>query len=369
MKKKLMIAESKNIKIIRSEDYNYTFNKVTGSFARWGKTKDDDPVMAPSPEIADIEISTICNMKCKACYKTNTDCGINMSIETLSTILDKFSKILTQVAYGIGSIKGNPDLWKILDYTRSKGIIPNITINGHDIDDDEIEKLSKVCGAITVSNYNDDDCYGTVQRLTSLMNDDNVDTTIRQINIHQLLSEETLDQCYKIIDDVKNDKRLADLNAVVFLMLKPKGKRNKFSPIKSSVKFNALFKKALDAGVNVGMDSCTAPLALKAASDIGMESMIPSIEPCESGLFSIYVSADAKAYPCSFTEGEGDWNEGLDLKSCKDFSKDIWNHPKFIKWKTNLAHSSDVCRNCSVSSHCRSCPAFNITPCKKEMKS
>ena len=33
----------KNIKILRSPDYNFIFNKDTGFFARWGKTIDDDP--------------------------------------------------------------------------------------------------------------------------------------------------------------------------------------------------------------------------------------------------------------------------------------------------------------------------------------
>ena len=167
MNKKVMIAEIDNLKLVRSDDYNYTFNKRTGFFSRWGKTEEDDPTMAPAPEIADIEISTICNMKCKACYKTNTDCGINMSIDTLSSILDKFPKILTQVAYGIGSVKGNPDLWKILDYTRNKGIIPNITINGHNIDSSEIDKLSELCGAIAVSNYNTDECYDSVNKIAN----------------------------------------------------------------------------------------------------------------------------------------------------------------------------------------------------------
>jgi radical SAM protein with 4Fe4S-binding SPASM domain len=360
-----MIAEHNGLKIVRSAHYNYMFDKVTGYFARWGKTKADDPIMAPAPELADIEISTICNLRCKACYKSNTDSGINMSFDTLSTILAKFPKTLTQIAYGIGSVKGNPDLWKILNHTREQGIIPNITVNGHNIEDYELEQLAKVCGAISVSNYNKIDCYGTVQRLTSLMNDSNVKTTIQQVNIHQLLSEETLNDCYTLIEDVQQDHRLANINAVIFLMLKPKGNRNVMHPVTSFKKFHDLFKEAIENGVNIGMDSCTAPLALKAAHHMNSESMIPSIEPCESGLFSVYVSANAMVYPCSFTEGEGDWKEGLSLLACKNFTKDIWNHPKFNEWKTNLVFSSERCKNCSVIKHCRSCPAFDITPCKE----
>ena len=39
--------------------YNYLFDRTTGKFARWGKTKEDDPKYSiTGPEIADIENGT-----------------------------------------------------------------------------------------------------------------------------------------------------------------------------------------------------------------------------------------------------------------------------------------------------------------------
>jgi hypothetical protein len=61
MMKTYKVIENDEYKLVRSEDYNYNFNKKNGFFARWGKMLDDDPIMAPSCEIADIEISTICS--------------------------------------------------------------------------------------------------------------------------------------------------------------------------------------------------------------------------------------------------------------------------------------------------------------------
>ena len=52
--------------------YNYLFDRTTGKFARWGKTKEDDPKYSiTGPEIADIEISTACSKGCAYCYKSN----------------------------------------------------------------------------------------------------------------------------------------------------------------------------------------------------------------------------------------------------------------------------------------------------------
>ena len=65
-------------KIVSSENYNYIFDRETGFFARWGKTRDDDPIMSPfGPEILDIEVSTICNMGCTFCFPSKTKIMMN----------------------------------------------------------------------------------------------------------------------------------------------------------------------------------------------------------------------------------------------------------------------------------------------------
>ena len=87
--KEIGFAETDKMKIVRSPDYNYNFNKSTGFFMRWGKTMDDDPDFAPAPEILDIEVSTVCGQGCHFCYKSNTAKGENMSFETFKTIFDK----------------------------------------------------------------------------------------------------------------------------------------------------------------------------------------------------------------------------------------------------------------------------------------
>jgi len=86
------------LKKFRSTEYNFTFDTVSGFFARWGKNKEDDPSYSPyGPEILDIEVSTICHgingKPCVHCYKSNTGVGKNMTLETFKTILDKMPNI------------------------------------------------------------------------------------------------------------------------------------------------------------------------------------------------------------------------------------------------------------------------------------
>jgi len=212
----IRILDTRTKKICIGEDYNFEFNKVTGRFDRWGKTYDDDPVLAPhGPEIADIEISTVCHGvagvgPCKFCYKCNSAVGENMSFEVFKTVFSKLPRTLTQIAFGIGDLDANPDLWKILQHCRDNGVVPNITINGDRLNDDLADRLIRLCGAVAVSRYapRQDICYDAVQRLSQ---------GLSQVNIHMMLSTETYDECLTLLREAKTDPRLEKLNAVVFL--------------------------------------------------------------------------------------------------------------------------------------------------------
>ncbi len=351
-------------KIVKSENYNYIFDNETGFFARWGKTANEDPVMSPfGPEIADIEVSTICSgigTPCPWCYKSNTPKGENMTYEQFVSIFNKLPKNLTQIAFGIGDIDGNPDLFRMFQYCRNNlhnTVVPNVTINGARLSEEYAEKLATLCGACAVSSYNDDDvCFNAINKLHYY--------GLRQINIHKLLAEETYDECLSLIEKAASDERLVGkLNAIVFLMLKPKGKRNKFHALSSLEKFGNLMEKARTLGVSVGMDSCSAPSFLKSCG--GTEKYnLNSVEPCESTVFSIYINVDGEVFPCSFTEGNPGWEKGISMKDVKDFLKDVWFSERLAEWRKKLLASSSLCE-CQYKSLCRSCPEFNVSLCKE----
>jgi hypothetical protein len=324
------------IRVFSSNNYKWEFNTETGLFRRWGKTKNDDPQYSPiGPEILDIEVSTICHQGCKFCYKSNTAVGKNMLFKDFKIILDKMRTNLTQVAFGIGDLNANPDLRRMMEYCKLTGIVPNITINGSGISYDWINYLSKTCGAVSVSHYNDDLCYGTVKLLT--------DAGLKQVNIHQLLSYETRQQCHSLIKDINEDPRLKNLNAVVFLSLKCEGRGMLYKRI-LDVDFEILVDSLFKEKINFGFDSCTAIKFMKYINTHTEYSGLKQlVEPCESTLFSSYVNVDSKFFPCSFTEGAG--LGGIDVIHCKDFIKDIWYNPKTIAWREHLL----LCkRNCPV---------------------
>ncbi len=328
------------IKVYNSPAYKYMFNLETGFFARWGATPEDDPEFSPvGPEIADIEVSTICSKGCPWCYKSNKCQGRNMSLHDFKIILNKFPNTLTQVAFGIGDIDANPDLWKMMEFCREKNVIPNLTINGDRMTPELYDKIVGLCGAVAVSLYDKDTCYNAIEQLTN--------RGMNQVNIHSLLAHETYDKCIDVLLDSTTDKRLEKLNAVIYLWLKPKGERNHLTQV-GAKDYRNLVRFALEKKLKLGFDSCSAPMFLKAVEGHGQYKQFETMcEPCESTLFSYYINTDGVGFPCSFSEGV---IEGIDVLHAQDFMKDVWNGKQTTDFRTNCIGSKDVnkCRNCTI---------------------
>lgn len=228
---------------------------------------------------------------------------------------------------------GNPDLFKMMEYCRSKTIVPNVTVNGYGITPEIVENLVRLCGAVSVSNYGKNSCYGTVKKLT--------DAGLKQVNIHQLLSEETTDQIFELIEDYQNDERLKNLNAIVFLSLKKRGRGEGYHRI-SDENFKKIVDICLSKNISFGFDSCTSCKFTDAIKDHPeFDRIIKMIEPCESTLFSAYLNVESKFYPCSFGEN----GEGIDVANCENFLTDVWYNPKTIEFRNDLIANN---RNCPL---------------------
>ena len=330
-----IIHDTETHKTLMSTNYNFIFDKVTGKHARWGNTiKHDGALHLGVPEIADIEISTICNgvkgVICPFCYKKNSPTGHNMSLFTFMSLFNKLPPSITQVALGIGDIESNPEFWHILDYTRGRGVVPNITTNGEGMTPQIARKLSKVCGAVAVSLYNPATTYDAVKMLT--------DAGLDQVNIHFLLSSETYEKALDLYCDYKNDTRLEGLRAIVLLSLKQKGRAvDTFSRL-SQDKLNYLVHLAFVQDIPLGFDSCGAVKFMEAVKDYPNKDQLESLcEPCESSLYSSYFDVHGKYYPCSFMEGTPDWEEGLEVIECNDFMRDVWLHERTQSFRVSTS--------------------------------
>ena len=168
-----------------------------------------------------------------------------------------------------------------------------------------------------------------------------------------MISEETYDKALEVLNDIKTDSRLSNLRALVMLSLKEKGRSVGRYHQLSQEKFDNLFKFAIDNGIGCGFDSCSAAKAFNFIDkNPQYDYMRTYIEPCEAGgKYSSYLNVDCNYFPCSFAEGNGDWETGLSVLNCNDFMEDIW-----FNQKTKIFGNKVVnCRKCNIG-----CPIYEI---------
>lgn len=339
----MRIMDSKTKKILVSEDYNFSFDKETGVFHRWGRNYQEDPQFCPyGPEILDLEISVgDCAGKCPWCYKANSvGDGHHMKLETFKTIMSKMPDTLTQVALGLTDISANKDLVAILKYAREIGIVPNFTLAGYGLTHELLHEVSPLVGAVAVSVYphNLNLAYQTAEAF--------LDMGVEQTNFHLLYYEENKDFVMKVLDDYHMGFT-PKVNAIVLLGLKQRGRaENGFTPMSQEL-FSEIVLQCMERGIPIGFDSCSAPKFEKFAKANGYEALLKFAEPCESALMSSYIDVNGDFYPCSFMENIGDWREGISVLDCDNFLDDVWFAEKTREWRVGLL---DNCRNCPVFS-------------------
>lgn len=357
----------------KDNQFNLYFRKNDGFTVKWGKTFDDDPAFNPyGNEIADIEITKKCRgirifdennsekkgkrVPCAFCYKSSSNSGTYMNFNTFKKIFDVLNtgKTMTQIAFGVdaeASEELNPDIWKIFEYTKNNGVTPNVTVA--DITPYTAEKIVSLCGACAVSAYqsNKNCCYDSIRLILDEAKKQGKENFA--VNIHLMISKETLPFVYEVINDYQTDKRLEGMNAIVFLSLKQKGRGEFFNKV-SEEEFKSVVDLCFEKNVRFGMDSCSANKFLKAIENKENFTELSSmVENCESTLYSLYINAYGKFFPCSFMEKEGDWKDGIDMCKVENFLEEVWYAEPTKKYRA----SSLKCIECNG---CNSCPYYDV---------
>ena len=84
----------------------------------------------------------------------------------------------------------------------------------------------------------------------------------------------------------------------------------------------------------VGMDSCNVPGAINYCKNI----MPESLDTCEGGRYSCYISADMKMMPCSFDQDNRYEVSLREMDICK-----AWNSIPFEQFRNHLRDSCPEC--------------------------
>lgn len=335
------------LKAIRYKSLGYTsfFNPDTGFFARVPDKGEKDPFWSPhGPELMDISITNWCDKSCSFCYKSSTKRGEHMALDDYKRVIDQAAEMRTfQVALGGGNPNQHPNFLEILEYTATKGVVPNYTTNGRGMSDEILNATRKYCGAVAVSAYPPyDETAATIKKLAG----HGIKT-----NIHFILDAGSIDTAIDWLN--QSPEYLAGINAIIFLNYKPSG-RTVFEEklLRNSARLDEFFGLATSPQrkLKVGFDACcVSGVFARTNANTSM------VDACDAGRFSMYVSEDLKVYPCSFQSGLA----GGDQLDEKTTLLDIWTKSRNMAAFRSY-FSSDRCGGCSHRSTCMNgCPLFD----------
>jgi radical SAM protein with 4Fe4S-binding SPASM domain len=280
-----------------SEAYNFIGDRNTGLTVRWGRTLEEDPDVAPWPELADISISNRCSKNCSFCYRDSRPDGNLMDLEDYIFVLDQLTSPVWgpvfQVAIGGGEPTEHPQLVEMLEKTRDRGIVANLTTNGLTLSDEHLEAFKRLCGAvaISISAIEPKELEHTISRLT--------EAGIRT-NLHFLLSRRSIATAIDLLKG-RWDGLLSEINAVIFLTHKAMGRAARDENITIGGNL-AAFLSLVDSPLTrlrLGFDSCFVPMLLRHTN---VDSRF--VDSCECGFFSVYIDEQMTVKPCSFAIGD-----------------------------------------------------------------
>jgi radical SAM protein with 4Fe4S-binding SPASM domain len=340
------------LKRFPKQRYTAMFNPYSGFFARVEDLGVPEPFWAEhGPELLDVAITNWCDRGCSLCYRKSNEAGQHMKLEDYRDVICQAQAMHAfQVALGGGNPNQHPEFVEILRLTREEyGIVPNYTTNGRGLTDDVLDATRHYCGAVAVSAYAPyHETADAIERLVA-----------RKVttNVHFILSSHSIDTAITWLQDPP--PFLARAHALVFLNYKPVGWYSDERLLANrSPRLEEFFRLATTVRHpwRIGFDTCT----ITGLARFG-DAQDVSLEGCDAGRFSLFVSEDMKVYPCSFMVEAG--YEGVPLHGTT--LREIWQkHPAFAHIR--VQHSAGGCAECRMSSHCLSgCPLFpqmNLCP-------
>lgn len=328
-------------KAFKNENYELYFNSLTGVELLMGANGKPDPFCLELPSLIDIGVMGTCKHKCYFCYQGHIN-KPNMKLEDYKSIIDQVKHHTNQVALGgRGDPNHHENFKEIVEYSRINGVIPNYTTSGIGLTDEHIE-ISKMCGAVAVSDYDRDYTYDAIARF--------IEAGIKT-NIHLIFNKTTFEKCTKILHGHNPWKKfttyLVDvnkLNAVIFLLFKAAGAgKDLIELIPGSYEFSIFADLIFQpkSKFKVGMDSCLVNHVLRYTEPNKIQEMC--IDTCEGGRMSAYISPDMQMLPCSFATEDKINQWGTPITKSQDIYY-IWNRSrKFNSFRKELKLNSNVC--------------------------
>jgi len=312
-----------------------------------------------SPTLADIAITTKCNLHCPHCYMSSSSKGEHMSIDNFRLALQECKKNgVLQIALGGGEPTLHPNFTQILKEIKQAGIVPNLTTNGKVLSWKTVYAMARYSGAVALSieaigkNFETRRKFSFSEFVKSI-------TKLKSAGINLVfqitISKENLNSIPQIINYLIQFKPYG----LLFLAYKPQGRGISYNTslsLADSEKIQRTIKYILQKTniTRVGFDCCITPSLMHLKN-------VNSFEGCSASRSSLAIMTDLTVLPCSFLL-QDKHADNLKQKNLAD----IWQGFYFNRFRDKIRSqkNSSTCNSCNVNNICLGgCPSFNLAKC------
>lgn len=330
-------------KVDKENHFVSVFNTKTGEYCRTGIIKDgkdtgEDPFRASFPELIDVGVMGHCTHgKRGLCVEAGVQCYQDgLHIQKPNMPLNEFRRLAKEckgktfqfALGGRGDVDQHENFQEILECCKENHIVPNFTSSGIGFTEEIVKLCKQYCGAVAISWYRKQHTLDAIQALLKA----GVKT-----NVHYVLGNNSMDEA---LNRLKRKDFPEGINAVIFLLHKPVGLGKEENVWKLQDGKVREFFHLVDKGdfpFKVGFDSCSVPGIVNCCQKVEPNS----IDTCEGGRWSMYVSSDSIAMPCSFDNQELRW--GFDLHNHS--IQEAWDSPQFHQFRESFRQSCPTCKD------------------------
>ncbi len=257
----------------------------------WNKKQEEDLVCSV-PELIDIRLSSLCDKNCPFCYQDARPDGVHADTDYIKHVLDLLAQYrVFEVAFGGGETTLHPGLPKILEYSRSLGIVPNFSTKSLDWlkDDDYRTSVMESIGAFGYSVQS----VKEVALFGHLMGDYRLSK--KQAVVHYVMGSTTIETFEAIIREVAE----RDMS-VILLGYKTVGRGKDFKPYNYGNWLDVIEKVRDDQYFEFSIDTLLAAESKKGLEEKDVPRWLYSVK---DGGHSFYIDCVQRcAGPSSYSE-------------------------------------------------------------------
>jgi radical SAM protein with 4Fe4S-binding SPASM domain len=295
-------------------------------------------------------VTNACSQKCGHCYM---DSGARDEGEMPAGDFRKAVDLLAgmgvfHMALGGGEALERPDFFELASYVRERGMVPNLTTNGHLITE-EIAEQCRVFGQVNVS-IDDSEALAEATRGSGLLaaRVRAVDLLLAagiKVGINCVVSRVNFDRLTSVFGFAA--KR--GLTDVEFLRLKPTGRATtdyfsrRLTPAQNREFYPMIRDLSREYGVAAKIDCSFVPMFCWHKPDKALMEQF-SVYGCEAGNVLLGVRSDGRFAGCSFLSGE---------ESIFDLPR-LWSGSEHLlrlrKW---AVQAPEPCRSCDYLEICK----------------